>query len=274
VEFKEYWEKRAQAGTWGPLYERRLDARNYNFITRRAGVRQLLEGDGKFERMLDVGCGTGDYFELAALHDSSYHGMDFSPTMVEEAVRRVDGHGKHHLLVVGAGENLPYEDNSFDLVTAIGYIEYIPDPLATIREIRRVLKPGGVLVMQAFKPDLFCTVDRVLMNRLLSMYRRLRGGKRAAPAPGVNHYSQRRLDGMLAPYGFERTDYRFNNFFVMPRFLQLKFPNVYIRLSEALTKSNSTFWSFLAVNYIGRYSLKKTAPRQERAGGVTAGMSR
>ena len=257
--WKDYWGDRTRTGKWGALSSQKVNAYNYNFITRREGVRQLLESDGKIERILDIGCGTADYFELAELHQASYHGVDYSKNMLEQAIPRIGGLGKQHLLLVGSGDTLPYPDNSFDLVLAIGYIEYFSDPIPTIREISRVLKPNGTLVMQSFKRDLFCTLDGLLINRLWRTYRRLfsRGNSQASSKLSITHYSGRGLDRLLSPFGFERMDYRFNNHYVLPRVLQMKFPELYIRISENLNRSNSTLLSFLAVNYIGKYTLRK-----------------
>jgi hypothetical protein len=87
----------------------------------------------------------------------------------------------------------------------------------------------------------------------------------------VKHYSRRALDRLLAPFGFMRQDHRFNNFYVLPRLLQLKFPNFYIGLSEKLARSNSTFWSFLAVNYVGKYKLQTSQVGRKEISGVAVG---
>ena len=59
---KDYWEDLARSGAWGTtsLYGSPVDATNYNWITRRECVRQLLSAEGKCEKVLDIGCGTGD----------------------------------------------------------------------------------------------------------------------------------------------------------------------------------------------------------------------
>jgi SAM-dependent methyltransferase len=272
MDFKRYWEGRAHKGSWSTqrLYEGPLSPYNYNFITRREGVRQLLAADGRLPRILDVGCGTGDYFEIASLHGASYHGVDWSWKMVREAAARVDGHGKRHLFVTASGAHLPYRDHSFDLVLAVGYIEYFADPAGAIQEIARVLKPGGILVMQSFKRDLFQTLNRSGARMRAALRRLLKRRRRGGAGLPVKLYSRRGLDRLLAPAGFVPVDHRFNNHWVFPRFLMMKYPGPYIRMSERLNRLNSVLVSCLAVNYIGKYVLVVPERQDESAAAATA----
>ncbi len=257
---KEYFEERAEQRSWSSLYEGGLNARTYNFLTRRSAVRQLLETEGAFERMLDIGCGTADYIELAERHGAAYYGVDFAKTMAVQAKQRIERYGARHAALVGSGEALPFSDSSFDLVVAVGYIEYFRDPTMTLREIRRVLKPQGILVMQSYKRGLLGHVDRVTVNPVRAVYRRV-----VKPAGGYTQrltvdrlYSSRQLDGVLSAHGFRRKDAMFNNFHPFPDFLCHRFPRPYIELSEAMRRTNPAWWSFLAVNYIGKYILEKS----------------
>ena len=57
--------------------------------------------------------------------------------------------------IEGDGADLKFEDNTFDLITAIGYIEYFIDPNEPLKEMTRVLKPGGTIIIQSYQIDLF-----------------------------------------------------------------------------------------------------------------------
>lgn len=88
-------------------------------------------------RILDVGCGTGA--NLLMLSEYGHvEGVDVSEDAL--AFCRARGLDKVKL---GAAEELPYEDGTFDLVTAFDVVEHMDDDLAGLKEMRRVLRPGG-----------------------------------------------------------------------------------------------------------------------------------
>jgi len=88
-------------------------------------------------RILDVGCGTGANLLMLSEYGEA-EGVDISEDAL--AFCRERGLDKVRL---GAGEKLPYEDGTFDLVTAFDVVEHMNDDLAGLREMRRVLRPGG-----------------------------------------------------------------------------------------------------------------------------------
>lgn len=94
------------------------------------------------ETVLDAGCGLG-YF-LLKLKDSgaTLYGMDVSPESVEYVKKHITEHA-----TTGAVEQIPYNDNTFDNVLFCEVIEHVEDDEAVLKEIRRVLKPGGRVVI-------------------------------------------------------------------------------------------------------------------------------
>ncbi|MBA3441380.1 MAG: class I SAM-dependent methyltransferase, partial [Pyrinomonadaceae bacterium] len=92
-------------------------------------------------RMLDVGCGTGGNLEMLNQY-GKVEGVDVSAEAL--AFCRTRGLEK---VKQGAAEQLPYEDNLFDLVTALDVVEHLDDDLAGLREMRRVLRPGGYALL-------------------------------------------------------------------------------------------------------------------------------
>ena len=92
-------------------------------------------------RLLDAGCGSGRTLdELARFGRAS--GVDTSPEAVAAARRR-----GHRDVRVARVEDLPFPDGAFDLVTCLDVIEHTPDDRATLAELRRVTRPGGLLVV-------------------------------------------------------------------------------------------------------------------------------
>jgi SAM-dependent methyltransferase len=88
-------------------------------------------------RILDVGCGTGANLLMLSKYGEA-EGVDVS----EDALAFCRERGLDQVRL-GAGEELPYEDGTFDLVTALDVVEHMDDDLAGLSEMQRVLRPGG-----------------------------------------------------------------------------------------------------------------------------------
>jgi len=103
--------------------------------------------------VLDVCTGTaGIAIEIAHHHNGQIVGLDVSHLMLEAGVRAVE---KQSLdgrvqLIQGRAEHLPFPDETFDTVVFTYLLRYVQDPDATIRELSRVLKPGGQLLSLEF----------------------------------------------------------------------------------------------------------------------------
>lgn len=108
--------------------------------------RQLLIPQAQ-GRVLEVGLGTGrnlPYYDPTRVHEVV--GVDPALRMHSLAARRVKGSGLSVSLVGLSAEKLPAPDASFDTVVSTYTLCSIPDPVAALRETRRVLKPGGKLL--------------------------------------------------------------------------------------------------------------------------------
>jgi demethylmenaquinone methyltransferase/2-methoxy-6-polyprenyl-1,4-benzoquinol methylase len=120
------------------------------------------------DRVLDVGCGTGFATEGLLERVETVHGIDQSPHQLAQAYPKFGKRGRvcFHL---GDAERLPFADDSFDVVWSSGSIEYWPDPVATLREFRRVVRPGGqVLVVGPNEPA--GAVARRLAHAMMLFY--------------------------------------------------------------------------------------------------------
>jgi demethylmenaquinone methyltransferase / 2-methoxy-6-polyprenyl-1,4-benzoquinol methylase len=104
--------------------------------------------------ILDVAAGTAGVTLAIARHAPAARvvGLDLTPEMLREGARRVagSGDGDRISLVVGTGERLPFADGSVDALTFTYLLRYVPDPAATLAELARVLKPGGVMANLEF----------------------------------------------------------------------------------------------------------------------------
>jgi ubiquinone/menaquinone biosynthesis C-methylase UbiE len=101
---------------------------------------QDLRGRCPGGKMLDLGCGTGFLIRLA--HDlfAEVHGLDVTPAMLE----RVDTSPGNVFLHNAPAEQLPFADETFDLVAAYSFLHHLEDYRRVLREAQRVLRPGGL----------------------------------------------------------------------------------------------------------------------------------
>jgi ubiquinone/menaquinone biosynthesis C-methylase UbiE len=124
-------------------------------------LRQL--GDVRGKRLLDLGCGAGENSVYFAQRGADCVASDYSPGMVNVALKLAESNGvKVEGKVINAMA-IDYPDNSFDIVYAANLLHHIPDPLVTIQEIHRVLKPGGKM----------CFWDPLRHNPVINVYRRI-----------------------------------------------------------------------------------------------------
>jgi arsenite methyltransferase len=122
--------------------------RTRDVLRRRRLVGQALAA-APGERVLDVGCGPGFY--LAELLErvgptGSVTGVDASPQTLALARRRTQGHD-NLTLQLGDATALPVADASFDAALSVQVLEYVADADAALRQLHRVLRPGGRLVV-------------------------------------------------------------------------------------------------------------------------------
>ncbi len=107
--------------------------------------------------ILDVATGTaGVALELAQRTHGHITGIDLTRAMLDRGRARVTqaGVSDRIRLVVGQGERLPFPDATFDALTFTYLLRYVADPSATLRELTRVLKPGGTIASLEFAvPD-------------------------------------------------------------------------------------------------------------------------
>ena len=114
-------------------------------------VSQIEAGPG--DTVLDVASGTGAVaIELARRHGCKVVGVDQSPEMLDAGRGRVAAAGLAERIELreGRAEELPFDDAAFAGLTFTYLLRYVDDPAATMRELARVVKPGGRIAMLEF----------------------------------------------------------------------------------------------------------------------------
>jgi ubiquinone/menaquinone biosynthesis C-methylase UbiE len=124
-------------------------------------LKHLGDVSGKY--LLDLGCGAGENSVYFSKLGARCVASDYSPGMVEVALKLAE---KNNVRVEGQVINamaIDYPDNTFDIVYAANLLHHIPDPSVTIREMHRVLKPGGKM----------CFWDPLRHNPVINVYRKM-----------------------------------------------------------------------------------------------------
>lgn len=143
------YEAQNYEGKFGISYDERCIA--YAVERFRKVAEPALGPDPKvFGRILEVGAGTGFFsinLFLGGRIGGEIHATDISEGMLAVCRRNGAEHGLDILTKQGDAEDLPYDDDQFDLVMGHAFIHHLPVPGLAIREMLRVLKPGGILVI-------------------------------------------------------------------------------------------------------------------------------
>jgi len=128
-----------------------------NYESDHAGIYNLCKDDypfileeikkEDFETLLDAGCGTAPMLSLLTeeYHDKKFTGLDLTPEMIEVARKK---NLPNTTLVVGDCENLPFEENSFDVIINSQSFHHYPNPQDFFNSVYKVLKPGGRLILR------------------------------------------------------------------------------------------------------------------------------
>jgi len=196
-------------------YFERLDAGRRDYAPWMA---EVLPYQARDQRVLDVGCGQGIDLVRYAGGGAIATGIDLTPRHVELARQHLVSMGLEGTVVQGDAEHLPFPDASFDIVSSNGVLHHTPDMDAALREIRRVLRPGGRATVIVYHRDsinywvhqfLARGLARGMLLREGSMSRVLsRGVERTTidARPLVRVYTRSRVRQMLGDAGFSASD--------------------------------------------------------------------
>lgn len=124
-------------------------------------LEQLGNISGKY--LLDLGCGAGENSVYFAQKGANCVAADYSPGMVEVALKLAAANGVNIQGCTANAMELDFADNTFDIVYASNLLHHIPEPAIALREMHRVLKPGGKA----------CFWDPLKHNPVINVYRRI-----------------------------------------------------------------------------------------------------
>jgi SAM-dependent methyltransferase len=126
------------------------DLDNYHFEKLHHLLRLVDFNGYPGRQVLEVGCGAGVDLARFAKGGARVTGVDLAPSAIDLARANFEQQGLRGDFRVANGEQLPFEDGSFDLVFAHGVVQYTASPERLVEEGRRVLKPGGEAIFQVY----------------------------------------------------------------------------------------------------------------------------
>jgi SAM-dependent methyltransferase len=164
----------------------------------------------KDKDVLEIGTGLGTDFVRFGRAGARLHGVDLTEASIELVGRRLALEGLTADLRQGDAESLPYENASFDLVYSWGVLHHTPDTDQALREVRRVLRPGGEARLMLYSRRSWVALGLWLRHGLL----RGKPGRtfqdvvaNHMESAGTKAYTQAELEALLAP-SFSRVQYR------------------------------------------------------------------
>jgi SAM-dependent methyltransferase len=190
----------------------------------RAQIRNVLDMlDGESGRVLDIGCAAGGEIHDLRARSFSVVGVDLAATMVKLAQRRFTADPEVHFSLADA-EWLPFADGSMDHVVCLGVFEFLRDYTPAVREIHRVMRPGGLAVFAIPSyVSLYNVTARAARVTMAPVWRAAKRALRGSPPPslGPAHVDRNlvrpwRFRELLRAEGFEPQFNRYTNFFVYP----------------------------------------------------------
>ena len=105
------------------------------------------------ERVLDVGCGSGNAALAAARRYADVVGLDYVPSLIARARLRAEAEGTQVEFQVGDAQALPFPDNAFDVVLSVFGVIFAPDQERAMAELLRVTRPGGRIALATWMPE-------------------------------------------------------------------------------------------------------------------------
>jgi ubiquinone/menaquinone biosynthesis C-methylase UbiE len=170
-------------------YDNTFDGR-FTVKFKRLMLEELVVNIGS--SILDVACGNGTFLKtLSNKYEIKGFGIDISEKMIENARIRCPG----MVFEVSSCEHTPFKNEMFDVITVCAAYHHFSDINAFAREVKRILKPQGMLyIAEVYYP----LIVRVICNPIIPL----------SKAGDVKFYSPKEIQDNFKAYGFEETGFR------------------------------------------------------------------
>lgn len=215
AEIRQYWEDRtcganyATAARFTPGYFAEIERKRYELEPYLPVFAEFGRYNGK--RVLEIGVGAATDFVNFARSGAILSGIDLTQSAVDHARARLALEELYAEVRVASGEELPYEDATFDLVWSWGVIHHAEHPERVLAEVRRVLVPGAEAKIMLYGRRSWVAYKRFLFAQLVAAKRRVRPPRTLGEAlwsymesPGTRAYTRDEIDRMFRAAGFRK----------------------------------------------------------------------
>ena len=248
---KDYYEK--NAGSYNTEFFEQIN-KYPTLLYRQKHMLVLIESlmlDSSRTHIADIGCGTGDMTNALAKKGFRLSASDIANNMVNIAKEKNKDFINSGLvdIITADAESLPYNDKSFDLVILSGVIEYLPDDEKWMNEAKRVVKPGGYLLLNVTNSGSIRRMTQQPFERLKS-FSAFRKAAHFIKHKILNkeplHYfyfkirthRTRQFDRFLADQGFEKKGQAYFDYSFLPYPIDILVPIHYKKKLEATAYKN------------------------------------
>jgi ubiquinone/menaquinone biosynthesis C-methylase UbiE len=191
--------------------------------------------------LLDVGCGPGILLGQLFRRGFALFGLDRSREMIIEAARTSSSQPG---LTVGEVEHLPYRDGCFDVVLALGVLEYVTDLDSSFAEIARVLKPGGTVVVSMLNRESWYWLWFRYAYQSAKYAKSVANGRAHLSAMPIL-YEREQLEEVMKRAGLEPTRLSYYNVNVCIEPISSRYPRMACWINGRLEKFGRTVFSRL-----------------------------
>jgi 2-polyprenyl-3-methyl-5-hydroxy-6-metoxy-1,4-benzoquinol methylase len=150
-------------------------------------------------KILDVGCNRGQFLDMMGDRWDRY-GVELAPHFAEQSRQKYGDHVYHGLL-----ENFPAQEDPFDVVTVMDVLDHCPDPVAELRHVNRLMRPGGLVVVKVH--NISCLWAKVVRDKFYAFI----------PPYHLYYFDRKTLAQTLGAAGFQVKETRY-----MPHRMNLK----------------------------------------------------
>lgn len=221
-------------------------------------------------RVLDLGCGPGIITEQIASFGFRTYAVDFSDELLVRARKRLKCTGHAHTYLVQAdAHRLPFKSDVFDAIVCIALISWVTNPAEALREVARILRPGGAVMItvrnrfcieNVFDPlfwvwQLVPDAARAWVRGFIG---RSKGEAQKDRSPDTKQFGIRHFDKMLRTAGLEKVQWRTIRYGPFRLFRRSIFPR---RVRVAIDRGFERIWWAPVIRRLGwTYCVKAIRP--------------